>query len=68
MIADEIARARELVQVLLSAGLTHAGIAEKLGGRVSTRTVYRWAKGENAPQRRVDRIALEQLAQSLPAA
>lgn len=68
MIADEISRARELVQVLLSAGLTHATIAENLGGRVSTRTVYRWAKGENAPQRRVDRIALEQLAQSLPPA
>ena len=66
MLPDDIARARDLVQTLLAAGYTHASIAEALGGRVSSRTVYRWAKGENAPQRRADFVALEHLAKTLP--
>jgi transcriptional regulator with XRE-family HTH domain len=65
MITDEVSRARTLVQTLLASGLTHAAIAEALGGRISSRTVYRWAKGESAPQRRSDLIALEHLAKSL---
>jgi len=66
MLPDDIARARELVQTLLAAGYTHASIAVALGDRVSSRTVYRWAKGENAPQRRADLVALEHLAETLP--
>jgi transposase len=62
MTTDDLAQARQHVQSLLSGGMTHTGIAEALGGRVSARTVYRWAKGENAPQRRADLVALEQLA------
>lgn len=57
---------RELVQTLLAKGLNYVQIAEALGDRVSSRTVYRWAKGENAPQRRADVIALEHLVKSLP--
>ena len=65
---DDTARAQELVRKLLAAGHSHTSISEALGGRVSSRTVYRWAKGENAPQRRVDLVALEQLVQArLPA-
>lgn len=66
MLCDDIARARDLVQTLLSAGYTHASIAGALGDRVSSRTVYRWAKGENAPQRRSDLVALEKLAEAVP--
>jgi len=62
---DAIARTQEIVLSLLAKGLSHAAIAEALGGRVSSRTVYRWAKGETSPQRRSDLVALEQLAKSL---
>ena len=65
MFPDETARAQTLVRKLLAAGHSHAFISEALGGRVSARTVYRWAKGENAPQRRADLVALEQLAKAL---
>lgn len=40
-------------------------ISEALDGRVSPRTIYRWAKGEHAPQRAGDLAALVRLAQSL---
>ena len=62
---DAIARTQEIVLSLLAKGLSHAAIAEALGGRVSSRTVYRWAKGDTSPQRRSDLVALEQLAKSL---
>lgn len=65
MIPDEAARARTLVQTLLASGHSHMAIAEALGGRISSRTVYRWAKGESAPQRRSDLVALEHLAKSV---
>jgi hypothetical protein len=58
-------RARTLVLQLQSAGHTPNDIAEKLNNRVSSRTIYRWAKGEHAPQQRSDLVALERLAQSL---
>ena len=61
--SDDILRqARTLVLRLQSVGHSPAQIAEKLGDRVSARTIYRWAKGEHAPQRRSDLVALEQLA------
>lgn len=59
---DPLARARELVQGLIASGLSPASISEALGGRVSARTVYRWASGDSAPQRRTDLVALERLA------
>ncbi len=58
-------RARTLVLRLQSAGHTPCDIAEKLNGRVSSRTIYRWAKGEHAPQQRSDLVALERLAESI---
>jgi hypothetical protein len=60
-VLDTLGRAQELVKRLLDAGHTHAMIAEALGGRVSARSVYRWAKGEHAPQRQSDLVALERL-------
>lgn len=58
---DTLGRAQGLVRALLSMGYTHASIAEALKGRVSPRSVYRWAKGEHAPQRETDLVALERL-------
>jgi hypothetical protein len=58
---DILGRAQALVQTLLSNGHTHASIADALGGRVTARTVYRWAKGEHAPQKQGDLVALEKL-------
>lgn len=60
-VLDTLGRAQELVKRLLDAGYTHTTIAEALGGRVSARSVYRWAKGEHAPQRQSDLVALERL-------
>lgn len=59
---DILGRAQTLVQALLTNGHTHASIADALGGRVTARTVYRWAKGEHAPQKQSDLVALERLA------
>lgn len=64
-VLDTLGRAQELVKRLLDAGYTHAAIAEALGGRVSARSVYRWAKGEHAPQRQSDLVALERLLQEV---
>jgi hypothetical protein len=61
---DILGRAQALVRTLLENGHTHATIADALGGRVTQRTVYRWAKGEHAPQKTSDLIALERLVQS----
>ena len=61
---DPLGRAQVLVRTLLATGQTHASIAEALGGRVTARTVYRWAKGEHAPQRQTDLGALERLAEA----
>ena len=64
--ADALDRAQQMVQRLLDAGFTPAKVAEALGGRVSARTVYRWAKGEHVPQRHGDLVALEELAKTVP--
>lgn len=59
---DTLARARALVQGLIASGLTPVSISEAMGGRVTPRTVHRWARGDSAPQRRTDLVALESLA------
>ncbi len=64
--ADALDRAQQMVQRLLDAGFTPAKVADALGGRVSARTVYRWAKGEHVPQRHGDLVALEELAKTVP--
>jgi hypothetical protein len=58
---DTLGRAQALVRQLLASGHTHATLAEALGDRVTARTIYRWAKGEHAPQRASDLVALERL-------
>lgn len=63
---EDLDRARQMVQRLVDAGYNPEKIARALGGRVSARTVYRWAKGEHVPQRRSDVVALEELVKSIP--
>jgi hypothetical protein len=36
-------------------------ISAAMGGRISSRTIYRWARGESLPQRGADRTALEEV-------
>jgi transposase len=49
-----VEEARRLVQALIERGMTANEIAEKLDHRVSSRTVYRWAKGKSSPQQMSD--------------
>jgi hypothetical protein len=56
-------RATSLVNDLINiAGLTPQQIAEEMDNRVSSRTIYRWAKGEHMPQQSTDLVALEKVA------
>jgi hypothetical protein len=51
-----------IINGLMSSGLSAPDIAEGLDRRVSTRTIYRWAKGESEPQQMSDVDALKKLA------
>lgn len=56
-------RATSLVNDLINiAGLSPQQIAEEMDNRVSSRTIYRWAKGEHTPQQSADLTALEKVA------
>jgi hypothetical protein len=60
---DPLARAQSIVASLLAKGWTHQKIADEMGARVSARTIYRWAKGEHAPQNQNDLVALQRVAE-----
>lgn len=55
-------RAQQLVKQLMERGLSPHQIAEEMDNRVSWRSIYRWAKGEHAPQQPADMAALERVA------
>lgn len=55
------AEARTLVERLRVAGYLPQQIARLLSGRVSSRTVYRWWKGDTVPQRASDVDELRKL-------
>lgn len=57
--------AKQLLTTLQRAGITMQAVAEKMDERVSWRTLYRWAKGEHAPQRASDLKALRIVAKEL---
>lgn len=58
-------QARELVIRLIEEGkLSPVEISELLGSRVSSRTIYRWAKGESYPQNMSDYSALVDLVRN----
>ena len=50
-----------MVSELISAGLTPQQISEEMDNRVSSRTIYRWAKGDSVPQNESDVEALGDL-------
>ena len=53
---------RELVFLLIEkASMTPQEISEAMEKRVSGRTIYRWARGESAPQNDMDLKVLEEL-------
>jgi DNA-binding transcriptional regulator YiaG len=57
--ADEPGSPRHMVLRLReSAGMKPEQISEALGGRVSSRTVYRWGQGACIPHNKSDRAAL----------
>jgi hypothetical protein len=49
---------QDLISTLSLKGMTPQDIAAALEDRVSSRTIYRWAKGASIPQRRSDYAAL----------
>lgn len=60
-----VTQTRDLVLRLLDEGkMTPLEVSESLGGRVSSRTIYRWAKGESYPQNASDFNALQTLVES----
>jgi hypothetical protein len=59
---DETTSVRELVLKLIDvAGLTPQEISEAMEKRVASRTIYRWARGESAPQNDRDLQVLKDL-------
>jgi transposase len=59
--------AQQIVTALMDRGYSAMQIADLLDGRVSWRTIYRWAKGEAKPQRPSDEEALRELEALLTA-
>jgi hypothetical protein len=54
--------AKSMVNRLMVEGeMTAEAISDALEGRVSRRTIYRWAKGESDPQQTTDLGALQRL-------
>ena len=60
-------RAQNVVLLLSEKGYTMGQISDLIERRVHPRTLYRWAKGEHAPQKSVNLVALEQVADRLVA-
>lgn len=54
---------RDLVLRLFESNMTAQDISDAMDGRVSKRTIYRWAKGESMPGNTTDLDALKSLAQ-----
>jgi hypothetical protein len=50
-------------RLLREANLSPIEVSNLLGGRVSSRTIYRWAKGESLPKNGSDIEALASLVQ-----
>ncbi len=60
--SNETSAVRDLVLRLMDeAGLSPQEISSAMEKRVSSRTIYRWARGESAPQNDMDLEVLENL-------
>jgi transcriptional regulator with XRE-family HTH domain len=67
-VIDKLEEAQRLMlRLLKDHNLTHDEIAQRLENRASARTLRRWSRGEHAPQRVADFLALEALVKSLDA-
>ena len=60
-ISEVIDGAKSLVERLRAAGYSPQQVARLMPGRVSSRTVYRWWKGDTLPQRASDMDELRRL-------
>jgi hypothetical protein len=56
--------AKGIVRQLMDQGMTPQEISDGVEGRVSMRTIYRWARGESVPQNQTNFQALINLAAS----
>ena len=54
-------RVRQMVLDLIDSEMTPQDIAAAMDGRVSARTIYRWAKNETYPQNERDLKELQEL-------
>jgi len=57
-----------IIHLLDESKMTPQAISEAMDQRVSTRTIYRWSKGESVPQNQSDLSALERIYQEKYAA
>ncbi len=57
-----------IIHLLDEAKMTPQAISEAMDQRVSTRTIYRWSKGESVPQNQSDLSELERIYQEKSAA
>jgi hypothetical protein len=62
---EMIERAQYVVLSLVHRGYSMGQISDLIENKVHARTLYRWAKGEHAPQKSVNLVALEQVASRL---
>jgi tryptophanyl-tRNA synthetase len=57
-----------IIHLLDEEKMTPQAISEAMDQRVSTRTIYRWSKGESVPQNQSDLSELERIYQEKSAA
>lgn len=56
------ARVQVLIRALMASGVRPEQIAVEMENRVSSRTIYRWLKGEHTAQQKSDMESLEKVA------
>lgn len=58
---DRDVRVRKMISDLLDLNMSPYDISEAMDGRVSARTIYRWAKNDSSPQNERDLRVLARL-------
>jgi len=59
---ERIERVQNAMREMVKMGIDYTQMSVLLGGSISKRTLYRWAKGEAIPQRKTDVINIEKLS------
>ena len=62
---EKVSKVKNLLKILVDKGLSYNQIQNMLDNRINSRTLYRWALGEVAPQRDSDIRALEKLVKDI---